>query len=131
MLTNIARRRMLFGSVKNMFSAYHRAQFMGFRRFSTINTDVFASRFLTSNMFCMIRNPLYRSPYISISSHMKIPLIEGTTIEDLSNSVSMNHGVSSLKFYTYDGAKIAMSTKVDQLSTLQYFKWVDIWLIQI
>lgn len=94
------------------------------RKFSTLTSDFYENRFLTSNMFCLVRNPLYSAPFISVTKNMKIPIREGDTIDDMEKSTKASNQIRSLDFYTHDGARIARTTLSETLSSLPYFKLV-------
>lgn len=92
------------------------------RKFSTLVLDNYEKCFLTSNMFCLVRNPLFSRPFISVTQNIRIPIDEGKTISDLETESASQNGTRSLDFYTHDGARIARSTSAETLCSLPYFK---------
>ena len=94
------------------------------RTFTSFNVDYYKNRFLTSNMFCLVRNPLCAQPFISVTQKIKIPIEEGKTIKDMEKETQTKNQVNSLDFFTHDGARISKSTHAETLSTLPYFKLI-------
>lgn len=41
------------------------------RSMSSLGSDIYAHKFLTSNMFGIVRSPLYEAPYISVNKMVK------------------------------------------------------------
>jgi hypothetical protein len=121
MLNQLLLKRLRYGQVKKGLSL---AGFNSSRSFSTMTPDLFDNRFLTSNMFCLVRNPLYSEPFISVTKNLKIRIEEGKTIKDMESETKASNQVKRLEFFTHDGAKIAKSTSAETLSSLPYFKMV-------
>jgi len=121
MLNQFLIRKAAFRSVKPCFRSL---SLMKYRNFSTFTVDLYENRFLTSNMFCLVRNPVLSQPFISVTHNIKIPIEDGKTLEDMERETLDKHNLSSLDFYTHDGAKIARSTSSEALSSLPYFKLV-------
>lgn len=73
--------------------------------------------FLTSNMFSMVRHPLYSEPYIEVNDNLKLELEDGQTIKELRSKFG-----GDISFFTHDGGLMASSTPVSAFLTLPYFK---------
>lgn len=95
-----------------------------YRQMSSLASNVYSHKFLTSNMFGVVKSPVYETPYISINDKLKIPLTQGDTVEDIEFYAKSRLSVNSLKMFTYDGAQIARKTEAETLHSLPYFKVV-------
>jgi hypothetical protein len=91
------------------------------RSMSSFLNSYYDSRYTTSSMFCLIRNPLYSRPFISISNNMEIPIEEGKNIQDLEDYSKQKYKLASLDFYTHNRVKIGKHTCAETLSSLPYF----------